>query len=387
MIEKKIVFRIEAIVLIFVLFVILATCDIKRIEYGILLVTGLMCAYGLWKQCISKTMLKIILGYMIYIIVQIYGLTNNFSSHAIRCVIASILILMFLVFCTEYMRITMLSLVCKLYYLFQAVLWVKIFWRGSSSLSLNNVWAGYYLFLFAIYAVVYVMRTRTKEILTLKQWCVLGINGLSCVILIFFTSARTALLTGGIIFLCFIAFMVYTPSASMLKCVYWGLIIAITIGTFFYANIRTFDWYGTLNYYSQILFSKNIDSSRGYLWSMGLNQLGEHWLFGIGTGVLPSLARYANSSFHNAYIQLLVQNGLIGLSSIIVVFYMIWNTLCKFKDDLVVKLVLACVVGIMFYNCFEVTLLANKVALGLMQWFIIGIGMNWTKMLSNKSKI
>lgn len=386
MVKRNFIFQLDMIVLIFILFGIKALCDIGKIEYGIVLITGIMCLYGLWKRCVSETMLSIVLWYMVYMMAQMYGLINNFSLYAIRCIIASVLILLFFIYCSEFMGLVMLPLLCKMYYLFQIVLWIKVLRQGIVTLSQHNVWAGYYLFLFAIYAVMYILSTESKEVLSFKQWCVLLVNGISCILLIYFTDSRAAILTGGIIFLCFVLFMYHTPSLRTMKMGYWIAIIGIAIITIFYINIRTYDWYDTLNNYSQMFFSKNIDSARGYLWSTGLEQVGSHWLLGIGTGVLPNLIRFSTSSYHNMYIQLYIQNGLVGLGSVVIVLYMIWKTLCQYKDDLVIKLVMACMVGIIFYNCFEVALLANKVALGLMQWFIMGIGINYVRRLKGANK-
>ena len=98
-------------------------------------------------------------------------------------------------------------------------------------------------------------------------------------------------------------------------------------------------------------------------------------IFGRGTGTLPQLERYTNSSFHSTYIQLIAQNGIVGLYVLLYIFRVLWRKLAKHVEDTVVLFVICSFVGVLLYNCFECTLLQNKAFLGAIQWTLIGFGM------------
>ena len=62
-----------------------------------------------------------------------------------------------------------------------------------------------------------------------------------------------------------------------------------------------------------------------------------------------------------------------GLALLMGALYFIWSVLAKHADDPAVCFGIAVFVGILIYNCFECTLLSNKVALGLIQWFALAL--------------
>lgn len=135
------------------------------------------------------------------------------------------------------------------------------------------------------------------------------------------------------------------------------------------------------------VFGKNLDSSRPYLWSSELSRLKNDFFVGLGTGVLPQLERYAVSSFHNTYIQLLMQNGLIGLICLLVYLNVLWKTIASYIDAKLGKLLLAVLVGILIYNCFEVTLLSNKIFVGIVQWYGLVVGIRILKNRETNRKV
>jgi O-antigen ligase len=80
-----------------------------------------------------------------------------------------------------------------------------------------------------------------------------------------------------------------------------------------------------------------------------------------------------SGSVHSQYFQILLQNGLAGLSILFVLLFIIWVTMTN-KRDKPNLFCIASFVGIILYNAFEVSFLQNKLALGGMQWLILAIG-------------
>ena len=187
------------------------------------------------------------------------------------------------------------------------------------------------------------------------------------------SKARTALLT------CFIIGMVFLMlgyairvRGRALRASYFLIVLLLFAAVILYANIRQFDWYDDLNQYSQLLSGKNIDSSRAGIWRQGFSAVEDNLLFGAGADMLPT-DQYEGRSYHSSYVQILVQNGLVGLVLFLVALYFLWSVLAKHADDPAVCFGIAVFVGVLIYNCFECTLLSNKVALGLVQWFALAL--------------
>lgn len=223
---------------------------------------------------------------------------------------------------------------------------------------------------------------RIKEILLLLILSVIVLW------LSWYSESRTAFFTLIFILIVFIVFRTLKINEKKMNWIFWILIILIILFTYCYINITSFSWYEKLNYYSNIWFDKNIASGRDLIWRISLNELDPiGWILGDGTDRLPTLARYQNASFHNSYIQLIMQNGVLGLSCLIGIFYNIWKKLTVHSNDSVILLCLACFVGILVYNCFECTLLQNKALVGMFQWLVLGIGLGRSQFLDQTERM
>ncbi len=197
---------------------------------------------------------------------------------------------------------------------------------------------------------------------------------ISFLLIIYESHARSALFVLIIIFSAFIILSFWKPKRRTLILLFWFCVAFGIFGIAAYINIHRFDWYSYLNFYSVELFGKNIDTSRPLLWSMSIEALGDNWLIGLGTGFLPSFGRFNEVSFHNSYLQVLVPNGVLALACLILIFFFIWRELASYADDVLVRLVLAAFIGILVYNCFEATLLFNKLSIGFLEWFVLSLG-------------
>jgi len=190
--------------------------------------------------------------------------------------------------------------------------------------------------------------------------------------------SRTPILVSIVIVLVFGFFNIVEPKTITLKSIYWVGVCCTTIFTCVYMYITEFSWYNEINQYSNFYFNKNIDSGRPALWRSIFEQLkGMELLIGKGTGVLPTWTKY--SSVHNSFLQIVLQNGLLGLAIVIMIFWYVWKRNARNPKSLVSKLSMSILVGIIVLNCFETTLLSNKAFLGTMQWMILGISMAYSR--------
>ena len=189
--------------------------------------------------------------------------------------------------------------------------------------------------------------------------------------------SRTSLLSLAVIAIVFLVLR-YKKNISVVKLdvAFWLVILILLTLCVIYANVRQYGWYERINAYSWLYFNKNLDTSRPVLWKSSFMSL-SWWqrIVGAGTGKLPDIERYKNSSFHNTYLQLIMQNGIVGLVCLILIFWVLWKCITKHYNDTAQIVVLSTFIGVLVYNCFEVTLIQNKTFLGMIQWLVISIGM------------
>lgn len=200
------------------------------------------------------------------------------------------------------------------------------------------------------------------------------------------SSARTASLVVLVIAFALVVFGKLNKKYAMTA--FYVCVAGTILFTVMYAFVRYLPFYEQVDQLSLKVLQKSLDSSRPGLWRTSLAELSWwQWIVGKGTGTLPSIERYEGSSFHNSYVQLLMQNGVVGLAMLYVILGAFWKKLAAHADDRVLQFVLATFVGIMVYNCFETTLLQNKTFLGIVQWMVLVLGLIRCSQLQRKERL
>lgn len=242
----------------------------------------------------------------------------------------------------------------------------KIFFTIFGSM---NTFAGVFLFLFVLDIVLVQFNMQAFYL----------INFLLCLVLIFLSSSRTPLL----MLVCFLInvfvlnkmFVTY----KLRKLLFLIYILLLVMAIYFYINVDKWSFYQFINELSVKYFGKNINSGRPKIWVETIKNIKDDWLFGVG----HVEHAYGNSG-HNQFIQLLGDNGVVGLVIFIIFLSVIWRKLAEYGNDKIVRICMALMLSFVVYNCFEVTLLQNKFALGCLEWLVIGIGLNRCKKLKYK---
>lgn len=129
---------------------------------------------------------------------------------------------------------------------------------------------------------------------------------------------------------------------------------------------------------------KSFFSGRQIIWRNILDLMSGHELLGYGTGTLYNSFYLDTRSAHNQYLQLYLQNGLVGLAFLLVVLYGLWNSIIKNKNHTIVgtKAYSLCKVSESFYvvmviyNIFSVSMLQNSMTTANFFWFIVALGIN-----------
>jgi O-antigen ligase len=129
-----------------------------------------------------------------------------------------------------------------------------------------------------------------------------------------------------------------------------------------------------INRFSRKTFGKNLHSGRTQMWLIVLNEIDKSPLLGYGTGVSAGNLIGRDISIHNLYLQLLVQNGILGLTSFLILLFSIWMLFWKSKDRFITRLAASFFIASIIHNTFELILLQNHMGMAFLQWFIFAIG-------------
>lgn len=162
------------------------------------------------------------------------------------------------------------------------------------------------------------------------------------------------------------------------------IIVAILFVTYLYPSLGNYAFFSDLNGYAINLTGKNILSGRNLIWQEAIYLISEKPVFGYGTGTLLANISDINVSAHNLYLQISIQNGILGLSMFLILLLTIWDTLFQKVDDSLVKLSACFFIGILVQNLFEVTLTQNNIGFAIIQWFIISIGVSRVRSKKNQ---
>lgn len=319
----------------------------------------------------------VFLGFFVLFVISIIGTAQNFNLHAFVCVIGVVCIGSFFIDCAFIPSENQKGYFEFFYIILLGRLLLRTF-RGD---YLGNSLPAFLLFCTLIYSAL--LLDKSEKNITDKHRILTRIYNVMLIsmalgLMIFVgcnASSRTPIFTAVLIIICFLAFRFFRFRESTYKKLFWILVVILVVGIYIYINVSTYDWFNTLNKYSVLFFHKRIDSQRPDIWRFSLESL-ELWQFfvGNGTGVLPTYSGYESSSFHNTYLQLLMQNGVIGVAILIHIFKLVWYKLAENCNDVVCQFIISGFIGIMIFNVFECTLLQNKAFVGLTEWMFLCVG-------------
>lgn len=366
-------FRLRPALLIWVIMIAKAVTEIAGLEYVILLLGILFSVCYIIRRGIELNIFKTLFPLLILFVVQCVGFLRNPGVQALRTIVAAIGI-WGISYCLLKKEKEDISIWYKLCFILLIIYFFYQYLKGGEAIfDQNNSLAACLTFLYFDFLVLEFLnesKLKSKRNVFHSVFCCIAI-----LFLVFITNARTSFLTFIFILFVYGFLSIVKLKTKTLNILYWLFVFALVLIISIYINIHNFSWYNEMNQYSLELFGKNLDSSRPYLWSSELARLKNDFFIGLGTGILPQIERYSNASFHNTYIQLLMQNGLLGLICLIAYLYNLWESITCYIDTKLGKLLLAVLMGMLIYNCFEVTLLSNKIFVGIVQWYglILGI--------------
>lgn len=365
--------------------------DFIYFEYLIPVCSMIFFACGDKGKIKGKEGKKIFMGMLLFAAIQVIGLFGNFTIYSIKNILTTCATFL-LIYTLAFGKISVQKYYIKFYYFMACLVCIAMIFIRNSAVEGGNTVAGYFTFYFLMLTAMLADRGSLKggassKTRNYKTVIVLGCSILPPVIFSFLYAARTALIVSIFVLMFYFIFYIFNFEEKVYRRLFFVMLFFIVVALIVYIYATSFDWYDSVNALSVKYFGKNIDSSRSFLWRTSLRELrGFHWITGLGTGITPSLARYAGSSFHNSFIQTLMQNGILGLSSLIFVFWILWKNIVKIKERSLRALFMSAFVAVIAYNCMECCLLQNKTFLGMMQWMVLALGVQRSRMEESKKR-
>ncbi len=321
---------------------------------------------------ITRFQKRVLQLYILMFITQLIGLFNNLNTRSLISMIQVLLIYVFIcymsnidyskhnisVFNVCYTILSISAFVENIF--FKGLIWNRYFESG-------NTIGGIFVFISCINIFFVLINKSPRRMLIFSGILILPLIN---------TDSRTALGGAVIIAMLYILLtLLHVRKSSGILLFICTILLVISI-VYIYPRLTMWDGYAELNSLSLKYFGKHIVNPREMIWMTTIDVVGDDWLLGLGTGLLNrDIMNYKGSS-HNQYVQLYLQNGLIGILLLFSLFYALWKPLTKYLKDKAIRFCIACFVGVIIFNCFESTLIQNKLVSGIVQWQLICMGVS-----------
>lgn len=320
------------------------------------------------RKKISKYLFLLLLLGILYLIINSFGffLQSNFIIVTIQFIILYTFFIFTILTKWDSTKLYFLSKLAGLLILINFVLLVGSgFPIHYSGLFNNPNSLGMFVFLLYFFYLVNVKRSNKLFYL---------IPTLIVLITVYYSSSRSIILALVIVWLTYIFWGFIMKNKFRFLFYILVVIIAIMSFIFIYPKIETWKNFSKLNTIMWEYTGKNLLSGRETIWKEILDAITEKIWFGHGAGTVPSTIQGIQLSAHNLYLQIVYQIGLVGLGLFLLIIITIWFGFWNGRYDKKVRLSAAFFVGILVQQSFEVTLTQNNMAMALMQWLIMGVG-------------
>lgn len=204
--------------------------------------------------------------------------------------------------------------------------------------------------------------------------------------IVYFSGSRSVMLSVIFSILTYFIWNKITKNKLLFN-LYFGIIVLfILTSTLVYPRISAIsnDFSGIQDFVIKYT-GKGLYSGRENIWDKLLEAIKLKPLFGYGTGMLAINITGLQLSAHNAYLDIILRLGLIGLSFIVILFFNLWNAFWKNRYDGRVILSACFFIGIIINQINETILLLGSVFFNFPIWILFGIGLNFS--LKSKTEL
>lgn len=264
------------------------------------------------------------------------------------------------------------------------IIFILIFW-GYQGYSLNRFGYSYLntnlASVFALCLIFFqsLLLTSKNKFIKAAQFILI----LGTLIIIYITSSRATLIVTLVVFIAWIL-MKYAP--HIFSKVFHAVLLINILFIVIYTKMTESSILNYINNFSQMIFNKELFSGRESIWNEAVDFGLKSPLIGFRIDIQPEdyIPNTPYAHVHNYYIQVFLESGLLGLISFILVIYVIWRMYMKNLDSKIVQICSCFFIGILVYWNLDLSSFFVNKAIGLMFWFIIGLGISAS--IYNQSK-
>lgn len=199
---------------------------------------------------------------------------------------------------------------------------------------------------------------------------------LASLILIYVSTSRAVYLIVVIMLICYFIKRLFKEKYRYL----FLIVMALNMGFVFIYNYLSVTKLGErINDWSLEYLHKNFFSGRQNIWGPSLEHGLEAPFLGHGVGIRPKDfmegTHYLHS--HNVYIQVFLESGLFALAAFGFFLWLIWRILIKEIEEPISQFISYFLIGLLIYQSVEITFFLNMQSIGLLHWFLLGIGIQF----------
>lgn len=189
--------------------------------------------------------------------------------------------------------------------------------------------------------------------------------------LILATSARASLIATLTLFIALLALR-FTKLREIPRITY-ALLASLSASIVLFITSDLFK--KTLKPFNQMIkdyTGQDLHSGRERLWIAILEQIQTHWITGVGAGALPREVTHFNYSTHHHFLQVFFEVGIFGFFLYATLLGGLFFKLCRAKESFKQNVVIAYFFAMMLLQSFEVVILQNHFAFGILFWMMAG---------------
>lgn len=229
----------------------------------------------------------------------------------------------------------------------------------------------YCMFFFSVLAVIYTHKWARVVYFLLM---------LGNIALLYATGARAAMI--GVLATLFAAlFMKFFK--SKFRYLFYIVLLGNALFMGVYIWLKSTSLGSTLNELSRSIFYKNLFTGRIEVWEQVFNKIMEKPFFGHGVGFDARMFTEERLTAHNFYLQIMLENGIVGLVFMLLVLFGIWKMLCRNLESFAARWSACFMIGLLVYQNFELTMTQNNYSIAMFQWLIITFGVRFIIKPSN----
>jgi len=308
-----------------------------------------------------------------YLLILLVGLLNNLTSRGMVISVQFISSIGFCIFLSlvrwDKDKVKKLGFYTVLFILIHFFIWVSQGFKPFfASIYNNSNLIGPYM-LYSMFFIFWMKMYSKNKIL-------LNIIILICLFIMYGSNTRSVMFAGIVGIITFIIWRFITKNKFRFMSYFLVIYSFIISFPFLYSQLPNWKYY---SYFEQLMLEyteKSLMSGRQLIWNPIISMASKSPILGYGTGISTEQVIGVSKSTHNLYLNIVMQNGYLGLLIFSIILLSIWLIFWKAHNSKTVKLVAAFFIVTIVYQSFELTFTQNQLSVGLIQWFIISIGIS-----------